>query len=286
MSGVGIIRELPDLPDEMWAMVFTYLPLAERESIRLSCQRFYKICNCVRFQKNEQIVLHGKRYSRAAIRSLSRSQRRTWNIKLTGAHCGDTCILEFLKLQGSNVYSLTLDSCKLAPGIFGYIIEHCDNLREIMLIFDSVIDISFYTILFDDLRILRTMGVIRDKVINISLEIPYKISWLSTFYHSHDDFPCLFHIFPCINDKINLTIHVQEKTNYPVSQQIEKFSFSGSYNEVKENLMVKDRFLQKPKTITKQCQIMRNLSAQCRLYEQMHRQCQAFQREKKKPRLL
>lgn len=70
----------PDLCDDVWTKVFEYLPLDDRHSIRLSCRRFYDICNSQRFLKDEKIVFCGNVNSMSAISCFVGSRRKQWNL--------------------------------------------------------------------------------------------------------------------------------------------------------------------------------------------------------------
>lgn len=51
--------ELPNLPDEIWSKVFSYLPIDDRKNIRLSCHRLYRAASTFAAQKSEKMVFYG-----------------------------------------------------------------------------------------------------------------------------------------------------------------------------------------------------------------------------------
>lgn len=68
---------LPNLPEEVWSEVFSYLPdLDDRKSFRLTCHLLYRVCNHSRFQMNEKMVCYGNINYYTATRSLSNSCRK------------------------------------------------------------------------------------------------------------------------------------------------------------------------------------------------------------------
>ena len=121
------------LSDEIWLMVFDYLPLYDRKHIRLTCRRFYEICNCAHLLEFEELVFLGNFNTNAAIESLSTSQRKTWNIKLMLVRLMDDSILIFFQNQGANIRSLEFYHCNITPALLEGILKCCENLRSFAL---------------------------------------------------------------------------------------------------------------------------------------------------------
>lgn len=231
-------RDLLNLPDKVWDKLFTYLSLDDRKSIRLSCRPLYAICNNIRVQKYEEIVFHGNINTVAAIRSLSVSKRKMWNMRLYRVYVEDTCILEFFQYQGIKVHSLTFEFCKLAPGIFENIIKYCQNLHKIVIIFDPSKGREHCKHLLDDFKALKNHDIVRTSVKSFILKIPEGSMKLDNFYLTKGDFLCFFDVFANIKN-LNLTIEIDKnfdnshaKVIDPVVNFNSRISFSCIYSQV------------------------------------------------------
>ncbi|KAK7604672.1 hypothetical protein V9T40_005858 [Parthenolecanium corni] len=196
----------PTLPEETWAEIFSYLSdLDDRKSFRSTCRHLYRACNRSRFQMDEEMVFRGDYYSNTAILSLSNSPRKILNVKLTQAHlAGDSgdLILEFFRAKGPNVYSLTLDKCKIGPRVLRDIIEYCSNLQSISLIYADVISentfINFVSLVND--------GIVRRDVTSFALIQDGCLTCVRKTTLTNRRFLRIFDIFPNIKNLIMIVV--------------------------------------------------------------------------------
>ena len=104
---------LPFLPEEIWDQVFVYSQLTDIKNFRLACRQFYEACNHIRIHRNEEFSFNGGAKSVEALKFLSNSHRKSWNIRLNHVLLDDS-ILTFFYSQGPRICSLTLKNCEMA----------------------------------------------------------------------------------------------------------------------------------------------------------------------------
>lgn len=196
-----------NMPDEILGKIFSYLPLADRKNVRLSCYQFYEACNQICIQKHEQIVFYGNISSDKAIRLLSRAERKFWNLKLNGGLFNDPCIMEFFEKQGAQIRSLSINSCEFSPTLLQNIIKCCKNLQYADFVFDLSIQTEYYENFFVDFKALQQDGVICQHVTSLTLDLPQ--SWLVHLSHTNSKILAFFAVFPSVRN-LALTIEIDE----------------------------------------------------------------------------
>lgn len=239
------------IPNEVWSDVFLYLPTADRNSARLTCRRFYEACNTLHIHRKESIVFRGNINTVPAIQWYANLERRIWHIKLYNVHLTDYSILiPFLQKQGAKIDSLIIHNCKLADGILENMIESCENLNEVALIFDNID--KFCTDIFKSFIVLESRNIIRGNVTNFSLVIEHEyynrerpVGLLRVEHHkppplcvTNDKFLRFFKVFPSIKQlRVKISIKrtfdhfsaLPEDINAPTL-----FSFSAVHHQISQ----------------------------------------------------
>lgn len=225
----------PILPEEIWTKVFTYLPLEDRKRVRLTCRRFYEACNTFLIQKYELFVFRWNINAEVAIRSLSNIPRKLWNIKLKKVLLMDDSILTFFKKQGSHIYSLTFDECAIAPDIFSNVIEYCQTLHCLSLIYDGSEPTDTQERLFNGFIALQNNKIVCKSVTEFTFVLKITDFGYSCLL-TNDKFLRFFAIFPNIR-RLTLQFSVDDHFDQlsPISSNIisnEIFSFPCIYNQL------------------------------------------------------
>lgn len=227
---------LARLPTEIWERVFAHLLLNDRKNIRSTCHYFYEICNNFRVQQFEKIALHGNRNTCAALHSLSKNERKRWNIQFTVVDLNDVSFLEFFEVQGINVYTLGFNNCQLGPRIFADLIAPCKHLQALEIPF--IADINTCKNLFDDFRLLLHNGIIFKDVTHLDLHIPAVSSGQVNYCITNCDFIGIFDIFPNIKF-LNLRINIDQyfdNSNEQAETQTDYLHLNISYSTVYNQL--------------------------------------------------
>lgn len=222
-----------NLPKENWYHIFTYLSLEDRKSIRLTCRRFYDICNDIYFHDKEEIVFHGNINTDCAFNSLADSRRKLWNIKMNSVHLVDDTIFSFFEKQGANICSLSFYKCALAQGVLRGLIERCEALHSLSLVFPrsrKFYDIKFCENLLNDIKSLELTSVVRLNVSNFVLHIP------SNCCLTNRNFKRIFAVFPNI-ERLDLKFGIGREFNqlstdssHVMSEKL--FTFSSIYHQI------------------------------------------------------
>lgn len=216
------------------------MPLDDRKSVRLTCSRFYDLCNDKYIQSKEVITFNGYINTVPAILSLSDVYRKSWTIKLSSVHVTDDSILSLFEKQGTNVRSLIFHECQFTPGLFKSIIEHCIELCNIALIFST--ENSSVEYVLNDFKALESSSISRPSVIDFSLKMPIDNDEIVI---TNLKFLRFFTVFPSIK-RLDLEIGISSIFNQfsTISADIRSdtvFSFSSVYSQ----LLVMSNQLQK-----------------------------------------
>lgn len=161
------------LPEEIFGMIFEYLPVDDRKNVRLACRKFYDLTNSASLLRSEEIVIPGN-LAVASIGALANSRRKIWNLKFVSVNLmADVGFLSFFQNQGRSVHSLTFDRCPVAvPGLMYYIIENCANLRSFAITADLITERrTNLNYVLDDFNLLCQNGIIRQYVSSFTLPI-------------------------------------------------------------------------------------------------------------------
>lgn len=139
MSSASYAATLPNLPDDVWGKVFTYLLLEDRKNIRLTCYHFYELSRSVNLLKPEKMVFYGNYGMDMSIDFFSSCTcvNKMWNLELHMMHLQGDSVLSFFHSQGDMVHSLILYDCELAPGMLKHIIMLCINMCHFTVILRS-----------------------------------------------------------------------------------------------------------------------------------------------------
>lgn len=218
---------LPNLPEEMWGKLLTYLSIQDRKNLRLSCRHFYEACNTSLIQRSEKFLFCGNINTEAALLSFSQSERNLWNIEMYRVHLMEDSILPFFEKQGSNVRSLTLESCVIGPGILKKLLESCTTLCSVEFLLKAF---GNNAVFFNEFEALEKDGIVCPNVTNFSLLLT------SSSLMTNCKFLRFFTIFPNI---IKLDIQVPIAKDFgqfsTISSDVnsaEVFSFSSVYYQI------------------------------------------------------
>lgn len=186
------------VPDEIFVEIFRYLSVQSRKNIRLTCHRFYKLCDDSLIQADEVIILYQNDIIVRALYCLSAGSRTIQNIEFDKVHLRIEAILFFFELQGSYIRSLVFKDCFFDPGTLKSIIELCVNLRSIALECTS----NNHAHVLNDFKMLERNLIVRNEITDLTLNLVNHHEYLS-----NRQFLRFFDIFPNIK-KLNLKIPV------------------------------------------------------------------------------
>ncbi|KAK7604492.1 hypothetical protein V9T40_005678 [Parthenolecanium corni] len=199
MDSVGQIIDTTMVLDEVFVEIFRYLPLQDRKSIRLTCHRFYKLCDDPLIQAGEVFILHGNAITISALHCLSMSTRKIHNIKFDYVNLQIEAIHAFFEQQGTHVRSLVFEGCSFEPRSMKCMIEFCVNLRSIALV-------RVGPNIVNDFKILDTNSIVCNKVTDLTLDLTNAADL------SNRQFLRFFDIFPKIK-KLNLNMSLNMANN-------------------------------------------------------------------------
>lgn len=222
-----------NLPKEYWYHIFTYFSLEDRKSIRLTCRSFYDICNDIYFHNKEEIVFHGNINTDYAFNSLADSRRKSWNITMNSVHLVDDAILTCFEKQGANICSLNFYKCAFSQGILKGIIERCEALHSLSLVFPRsrrFYDVKFCENVLTDIKALELSSVVRPNITNFALHVPLNCCL------TNRNFIRIFAVFPNI-ERLDLKLGIgrefnQFSTDLSRVMSEKMFTFSCIYHQI------------------------------------------------------
>lgn len=170
----------PALMDEIWLEIFTYLPVKDRNNVRLTCRHFYELCNDSRLQQTEEIVFHGDLNTIAALNLLSLSRRLIQNIRFNYVINVTNDFFPFFDNHGRNIRSLIFQSCGFFSGSLAGIMERCTELRKIVLTLTSqLISSREVRSAINAIRVLNKNSMTFPQVLDLKLKLgrKYVLGW-------------------------------------------------------------------------------------------------------------
>lgn len=212
-----------DLLDDIWRQVFVSLSLEDRNSIRLTCNRFYRLCDDARILKKEVIVFYANVNIDSAIQVLSKTRKIIRNVKLKNVVINDSVLL-FFKSHNSNLWFVHFENCEFARGAFKSIIENCNSIYSITLQIDWLIygACNPVNIILHDLATLENNSFICNNVTDLKIRIPINNTLCK------DRLLSFFNIFPNVR-RLDLEMDLNDSELLPNDSV---FSDAAPYSDV------------------------------------------------------